>query len=407
MKVGIGYSNEIDGLEAGKIVAENALKNGKIENPHIVITFCGGQVDHNQYFEGLKTVLGGDIPIIGGSAIGTITNNNLSYEGFPAAAAILESENLQFDLGVVGELEKNEKKAGQRLGKKLSKNAEGKLLLIFYDSVKKTPTELKPPEINASPSIIEGIEDKLGISVPIIGAGVVGNVNFQNTKQFCGSYVGNQSLVGMLLNGNVTPHFRIMHGCIPKDGIYHRVTKAEGAAIYELDGRPIVQMIDEQYGNDEWRGQFPISRLTLAVNHGDKFEDFQETNYVNRLISGVLPGGKGVMLFEPDLQEGDEVQFMLRNGAMMMDSVRKNTGELFEEIISNGEKPVFGLYIDCAGRTSQMSDTFIEEASEVQHICNQYDVPLIGFYSGVEIAPVHGKSRGLDWTGVLLVLAEK
>jgi len=31
---------------------------------------------------------------------------------------------------------------------------------------------------------------------------------------------------------------------------------------------------------------------------------------------------------------------------------------------------------------------------------------LLGFYSGVEVAPLLGKSRGLDWTGVLLVFAK-
>jgi len=31
---------------------------------------------------------------------------------------------------------------------------------------------------------------------------------------------------------------------------------------------------------------------------------------------------------------------------------------------------------------------------------------LLGFYSGVEIAPFLGRSRGLDWTGVLLLFVE-
>jgi hypothetical protein len=47
-----------------------------------------------------------------------------------------------------------------------------------------------------------------------------------------------------------------------------------------------------------------------------------------------------------------------------------------------------------------------EEAQEVQTVLNQYKTPLLGFYSGVEIAPLLQKSRGLDWTGVLLVFAE-
>ena len=34
-------------------------------------------------------------------------------------------------------------------------------------------------------------------------------------------------------------------------------------------------------------------------------------------------------------------------------------------------------------------------------------MPLLGFYSGVEIAPFMGGSRALDWTGVLIVLSEE
>ena len=32
-------------------------------------------------------------------------------------------------------------------------------------------------------------------------------------------------------------------------------------------------------------------------------------------------------------------------------------------------------------------------------------VPLLGLYTGVEIAPVEGRSRGLDWTGVFCLLS--
>jgi len=64
-------------------------------------------------------------------------------------------------------------------------------------------------------------------------------------------------------------------------------------------------------------------------------------------------------------------------------------------------------YIDCAGRAATYLHTTIEEAAEVQEVFNHYNTPLLGFYSGVEIAPLLEKSRGLDWTGVLLVLAEE
>ena len=128
---------------------------------------------------------------------------------------------------------------------------------------------------------------------------------------------------------------------------------------------------------------------------------------VARLIVGVTPQGDGVVLFEPDLEPGTEIQFMLRDGQVMIDSARRNTAQVMQQIAAAGHTPRLALYIDCAGRTAMFSDTLTEEATEVQAVLNQYQVPLLGFYSGVEIAPLLGCSRGLDWTGVLLVLAEE
>jgi len=406
LKVGIGYANDQNALRLGEKVAEDAMKNGRIDQPVLVIAFCGGRVDHDAYFKGLQTLVGNKVPIIGGSAIGIITNEHLSYDGFPAGAAIIESDTLQHTEGYANNLHKNEKLAGQRLAEKLSNTIDGRLLLMFYDSIKNAPTENSPPAINGSPPLIEGIEEKLNLKVPIVGAGLVGDYEFNATKQFCGSSVESQCVVGSLLAGDFKPYFSIMHGCVPKDGIYHTITRAEGPVLYEVDGKPVTDMIDDQYGSKEWSTQMPVRRLTIGVNYGGKFEEFRENQFVNRLIAGVLPDREGILLFEPDLVEGSEILFMLRNNKMMMESVLKNSTELFEKIMAKGEKPVFGLYIDCAGRAAILSETLTEEASEVQNIFNRYNTPLFGFYSGVEVAPLLGRSRGLDWTGVLLVLAE-
>ena len=407
MNVGVGYSNNNSPYSLGKEVAENAMKHGRIGTPALVIAFCSGRVDHDAYFRGLQSVVGKEVPIIGGSTIGIITNDHLSYEDFPTGAAIIESETLQHNVASAGHLNENEKRTGQKLAEKLNGPPDGHLLLMFYDSIKTKPTAKTPPVLNASPPLIQGIEEGLELNVPIIGAGLVGDYEFSDTRQFCGSYVGNQCVVGALLSGDFTPYFSIKHGCVPKDGIYHTVTHIDGSILYEVDGKPIVDMIDEQYGNTDWRSQMPVRRLTIGVNYGTKFAKFKESNFVNRLITGVLPLGEGVVLFEPDLEEGTEILFMLRNSRMMIESAKANAAKLLEKIVANGEKPVFGLYIDCAGRTAKMSETLTEEAGEVQKVFNQYNTPLLGFYSGVEVAPLLGSSRGLDWTGVLLVLAEE
>ena len=78
MKIGIGYANDQNALKLGGKVAEEAIKNGRINQPMLVIAFCGGQVDHNAYFKGLQTLVGRKTPIIGGSAIGVSINCRVS-----------------------------------------------------------------------------------------------------------------------------------------------------------------------------------------------------------------------------------------------------------------------------------------------------------------------------------------
>ena len=102
-----------------------------------------------------------------------------------------------------------------------------------------------------------------------------------------------------------------------------------------------------------------------------------------------------------------EVQFMLRDASKMKESVQKNSDEMMRQLQEQNMRPLFSIYVDCAGRSAHVSNTATEEASEVQAVCNQMNIPLLGFYSGVEIAPFMNKSRGLDWTGVLLIFAHE
>jgi hypothetical protein len=280
MKIGTGYSNQKDGFLSGMAVAKSAIDKGNIQSPDLVFAFCAGQVDHEDYFRGLQNVVGDQVPILGGSAVGIITNDVLSYEGYSAGAAIIESKTLKYKNAAAAGLDTDEKQAGYRLTQKLSYDQEDKLLIIFYDSVKTPAKDNLPPVLNASSPLIEGIEQILQSNVPIVGAGLVGDYGLGPTKQFCGSYVGSQNVAGVMFGGNVKPYFRIMHGCTPLSGVYHKITKIDKSIIYELDGKPIVEMIDALYGNSDWQRQRPVNLLTIGKNHGKRYERPIEENYV-------------------------------------------------------------------------------------------------------------------------------
>ena len=404
-KVGIGFCDKRDAYLSGTRVAREALASGEIEHPGFVYAFCSGNLNHEGFFAGMREVIGAEAPIVGGSAIGIVTNDHLSYDGYPSGAVIVESDNIKHRVVSAG-VNDDPASAGREIAESLSHLPDDRLKLLFYEWIKEPAKENSPPVLNSSTYVLEGFGSDMDHPAPLIGAGLVGSYQLDPGKQFCGSFVGARHAVGTALSGDFSVFWRIMHGCTPLDGIYHTVTRAGGSVIYELDGKPIPAILDDLFGHQDWRSQKPIDYITLGVNYGERYGTPVEGDYVNRLLIGALPDGSGVAMFEPGIEEGMEVQFMLRDTKMMLESAAKNSMELIEEIDRAGKNPLFALYIDCAGRTMQYSGSVQEEADEVRKACNQYRIPLLGLFTGVEIAPLRGWSRGLDWTGVLLVAAE-
>jgi small ligand-binding sensory domain FIST len=145
---------------------------------------------------------------------------------------------------------------------------------------------------------------------------------------------------------------------------------------------------------------FPLF-VTLGVNKGDKYGEFKEEEYANRLCMSVDKERGGLVMFEPDLEEGSEVQLMRRS--IDFQYIGQRAQKLLDGL--GDRKPVFALYIDCAGRASAYCGTEGEEAEEVQKVIGS-KMPMLGMFSGVEIAKVGNEMQALDWTGVLCVFSE-
>ena len=404
-EVGLGWYAGADAFEGAALAARGAIDDGGIEVPSLVFAFVRTGLDPEQVFRGIRSVVGPEVPIFGGSGIGVMTEDFLSSTGACLALAVFDraflSARVEREACVAGDLQA----AGARLGAKLGPIAENMSTLIFFDSMERRPGPDMPPVLHSSRPILEGILSRLAPQSPIYGAGLMGEFDMSSSFVFGGDAAGEQMLAGAALEGDFRTYAAVTHGCAPLDGIYRRITRQQGPIIYELDGRPIVQVIDEVFGGSAWRASSPVRTLTLGINGGPRFAPYREDAYVNRLIVGALPGDEGIVLFEDGPQEGDEIQFLMRDSAKMMESARQAGAETIRRIRADGLRPAFALYIDCAGRAASWSLTMTEEADIVREAMREAAVPFLGFYSGIEIAPVGGVSRGLDWTGVLLVLA--
>jgi small ligand-binding sensory domain FIST len=205
-----------------------------------------------------------------------------------------------------------------------------------------------------------------------------------------------------MFGGSVKTYSQVFHGCTPLDGIYHTITKINNGVIEELDGRPVVPMINDLFQDKGWQSEHPLKLLSLGINKGERYSEFLETNYVNRLILGISPDKNGIVPIKPDFCEGDEIQFMLRDNNRMIETAGRGVKTLMDRISSENKKPHFAFYANCAGRAANHCNSLKEEVIEVQRVINGYHIPLLGIYSGVEIAPYNNRVSGLIGPGYCL-----
>ena len=399
--VTVGVADERESGLAGRIAVERALEGAPAGAPRCALLFSTSRHDPAALLASVRDALGGGVPVYGGYAVGIISAQTLGYDGFQIGLALFWLDAAQLDVIVETDLHEGESAVGEALVRALcARSFRGSpSLLLLYDSVNRTGNRLR---LNMATPILAGGFDRLPRDIPIVGAGLVGDMQCRATHQWTGDKVEAQTALLFAFSGGIEIEQVVLHGCRPASA-YHRITKVDDNVVLEIDGRPALDVVAELLGPESGRSWKDYRFfVTLGVNKGDMYGAFDPNSYANRMCMAVDPERRGLVMFEPDLREGDLVQLMLRSVdcAYIGDKI----GAFLEE--RPERKPIFALYIDCAGRASAYSHIDGEEATYVQAALEDV-CPLLGFYSGVEIARVAGAPLALDWTGVLCFFFER
>ena len=400
---GVGHSEKTSSFEAGQEAAKAAMAHGGVVKCDLAMLFASSPHDPIELRDGVRSVIGNAARLFGASAPGVITNDYLGYVGCQVGIAVLSSSSATFDIFVETGLPNAERAVGRALGRKIkSQPYIGQYNVVaIYDAVKR-PAQLGRPEMNFATPLIEGLSEELKPWPPFAGCGSLSDAGFNYPSfQFNDDAVLDQSAIALITSAGLHMDTAILHGTRPASG-YHTITKAQDNVILEIEGKPGLDFVAELLGSDSglvWE-DFPLL-ITFGVNKGPKFDAFKEENYANRLCLAIDKEHRALIMFEPDLQAGAEVQLMRRS--IDFRYIEERSDALLKKL--NARKPVFAFYIDCVGRCAAYSGMEKEEAAEVQrHIgCS---MPLLGIYSGVEIAKVGNDMQALDWTGVLCVFSE-
>lgn len=399
-KVGVGYSETEDSFLAGQEMARAALARGGLDSCGLALLFSTCQHQPEALRAGVRSVIGPDARLAGGWAVGTMCNEQMGYGGFQAGIACFSMSLSDFSLFRVDGLADREADAGEELGNQLVAAGADKAdipKLILYDSINRLSGRTK---LNMATPLLAGIRKAIPRLSTLVGAGLVGDMAGQPTFQWFDDDISQQSAIALTFSPDIAMHTAILRGASPVGG-YHTVTRAEGATIMEIDGRPAVEVIAELLGGARDASEFAFY-VMLGVNQGDPWAPYAEENYSNCMCLRTDMKRNHIIMFEPELVTGSKFQLMSRSHDFAY--IERHVSDLFARI--GDEEPFFALYINCAGRAGAYAGIEDEDAHFVQRAIGGR-VPLLGFYSGIEIGPIQGEPKPMDWTGLLCLFTAR
>ena len=398
MRAGVGFSEAQDTDAAGIKAAKEAIAQAKRSDPcDLVLLFSTAWHNPFELRAAVASVVGDQAAIVGGGAIGAISNDRFGYGGEQVGLAAIWLDGMGCELFAEGGIVDREKKVGLNLGQRMAARgvARDTPSLLLYDAINRTYDEMR---LNLATPLLQGIEEGLGfLPDTLVGAGLQGDHDGTPTMQWIGASAVAHHATMLTFSGGMRIDSVIMHGCRPF-GEYYEVTKAEGQTILEVNGQPAIPFIEEQLQPSLPADAFPFFMI-FGINR-DPGGKYNEKNYANRLCLAIDKERDGIVMFESDMVAGTKFQIMYRS--LDLDYIPPRIDHIFKK--AEGRRPVLAFYIDCAGRAARYSSD-LEDAVVVQKAVAGR-APLLGIYSGVEIAPIMNVPRTLDWTGVFCLFSE-
>jgi small ligand-binding sensory domain FIST len=202
--------------------------------------------------------------------------------------------------------------------------------------------------------------------------------------------------VGMALAGRVRLHTLVSQGCKPI-GEPYVVTRAEKNVLYELAGRPPVQVLQELLPTLPARDQ-QLAKTALFLGRviNEYRDDYRRGDFLIRNLIGSDPQS-GAIAIGDLLHTGQTVQFQVRDGMTADTDFRELLADRRQRL---GDQPVHGAVLfSCLGRGEGM---YGQPHHDIRALHHQFGpLPTAGFFCNAEIGPVGDKVYVHGFTSVV------
>ena len=234
--------------------------------------------------------------------------------------------------------------------------------------------------------------------LPVIGGLASGGVlNKPNWLSLNGD-VYSEGVCGVALAGDIEFDILVSQGCRPIDKPYV-ITKAEENVLYELAGRPTLEVLREALealpAKDK---KLAEHSLFVGLVMDERRFNFKRGDFLIRNIVGFDPD-TGALMVGALLKVGHTVQFQLRDAHTSSEDLEILL-EKFRE--TKSAAPQGGILVSCCGRGKGLYGKADHDVRMIQSM--RGPLPLTGFFANGEIGPIENKNYVHGYTSSLVVL---
>jgi len=378
IQAGSALSKLKDPYEAGYDACQKAIEQSGIKKVDLTVVFSSVSLDQSEIIRGVREV-SKNAALIGCSDAGEIVNDGPAQHSVGVMA--IASDQLKFYTGLGQDIKKGAKEAGQAVAKEVKDKTKEPLraFLMFPDVLTGNGAE-----------IVRGVLSVLGEHFPVLGGAAGDDFLFEKTYEYKDGEVVSGAVAGVGIAGDFSMGAGVRHGWIPI-GVPMKVTKSEGSVVYELDNRPALSIYEDYFGEkaEEIRKE-PLARMAITYPLGIKIPGLDE--YLIR--DPITADENGAITCAAEIPEGSEVRLMIGSKEKAVEAAEDAAKKLMKDFEAQKSKPKLVLMFNCIAREKLFGQAANDEIQAVMKIIGK-DVPLLGFYTYGEQAPIGGEVRDL------------
>lgn len=370
---------------AAEACVRDALK--KMQTAEVDFAIVYTSTHHHKHLESITQTIKratGAKHVVGSSNFGVITEDAEVEDEAAIAIMLVQSDDIHASSVLAQNLQESNFEAGLSVGKTLNER-----------NLKPTALLVTPDHYSFQPGLFfEGLERELP-GAPCIGSTASENGNIQKVFQLHNEQVTFDAASVLALEGPIRMEYAVTQSCHPF-GEPLRITRSEGEAIYEINGRPAYDMFLEYASQIEsTQPDQAYSNLLMGLPLHSFQTEFSKANYHIRNIAEVNTKS-GMISCAAPVEEGEYFTFTVRDADKSRKDLEAALCDLREKMAS---PPLFGFYFNCCTRGQALYEKKNQDIEVIRDFFPK--VPILGCFTYGEIAPIDFTNHIHHYSGAL------